>query len=69
MGDEGLEPRTKSTGKNANSQSSGAECGALGARGAEFEPILAGVVEAWPKLPEAIKAGILALIRAAAETS
>jgi len=30
-----------------------------------IDPDLAAVVEAWPKLPEAIKAGILAMIRAA----
>ena len=29
---------------------------------------LAAVVDAWPKLPEAIKAGILAMVRAADES-
>jgi hypothetical protein len=29
------------------------------------DPDLAAVVEAWPELPEAIKAGILAMIRVA----
>jgi hypothetical protein len=32
---------------------------------ATFPPGLAAVVAAWPKLPEAIKAGILAMVKAA----
>jgi hypothetical protein len=43
---------------------SGAECGALGAQNAHLDPDLAAVVEAWPNLPEAIKAGILAMVMA-----
>jgi hypothetical protein len=31
------------------------------------DPDLAAVVTAWPELPEAIKAGILAMVRAASE--
>jgi hypothetical protein len=65
VGDTGLEPLTKSTGKSPTSQSSGAESGALVAGEAQSEPRLSAVVEAWPMLPEAIKAGILAMIRAA----
>jgi hypothetical protein len=30
-----------------------------------MDPSLATVVEAWPTLPDAIKAGILAMVRAA----
>ncbi|QDT75570.1 hypothetical protein I41_47810 [Lacipirellula limnantheis] len=44
---------------------SGAECGALCAQEAPFDPELAAVVEAWATLSEAIKAGILAMVRAA----
>jgi hypothetical protein len=44
---------------------SGAECGALGAREAPIDADLAAVVDAWPELPSAIKAGILAMVRAA----
>jgi len=43
----------------------GAESGALGAKKIPDDPDLAAVVEAWPKLPEAIKAGILAMVEAA----
>ncbi len=31
------------------------------------DPDLAAVVEAWPDLPEALKAGILAMVKAAAK--
>jgi hypothetical protein len=31
------------------------------------DPDLAAIVEAWPGLPEAIKAGILAMVKATAE--
>lgn len=42
---------------------SGAECGALGASGTTFDPGLAVVVDSWPTLPEALKAGIVAMVR------
>ncbi len=54
-------PNSGDTGVGAES---GAESGALGAREAPIDPGLAAVVEAWPALPEAIKAGILAMVRA-----
>lgn len=44
---------------------SGAECGAPSAPEAPFDPDLAAVIEAWETLPEVIKAGILAMVRAA----
>jgi hypothetical protein len=37
----------------------------LGASGPEIGPDLAAVVAAWPRLPEAMKAGILAMVKAA----
>jgi hypothetical protein len=42
-----------------------AKSGALQAQKVPFDPDLAPVVEAWPKLPIAIKAGILAMVRVA----
>ena len=42
----------------------GAECGALDAMSVKFDPDLAVVTESWPRLPETIKAGILAMVRA-----
>jgi len=43
----------------------GAECGALGAQTGQIDPDLQAIIERWPTLPEPIKAGILAMIRAA----
>lgn len=47
------------------SDQSGAECGALGAREAPLDPELAAVVDAWPVLSAAMKAAILAMVKAA----
>ena len=35
------------------------------ARGANLDPDLAQVLEAWPTLPEALRAGIVAMVKAA----
>lgn len=64
MGHEGLEPPPESTGKPTNSQTSGAEFGALGAQRALDDSDLAALVEAWPTLSRAIKTAMLAIIRA-----
>jgi hypothetical protein len=51
--------------KTAVRQAGGAESGALGAPMAPLDPDLAAVVDAWPTLPEPIRAGILGMIRTA----
>ena len=73
----GIELPTHSTGKSHYANQSGAESGALGAQSnanpvnathCEPKPIdsdLAAIIAAWPTLPEAMKAGILAMVRAA----
>jgi len=43
----------------------GAESGAVGALSAPIHPDLAAVIEAWPRLPEAVRAGIVAMVKAA----
>ena len=43
----------------------GPESGPLQDETAHFPPDLSVVVEAWPTLPEAVRAGILAMVRAA----
>ena len=65
MGDTGLEPPPKNTGKTAILGCGGAESGALGVRQAHVDTELSTLIDAWPELSEAIKAGILALIRVA----
>lgn len=50
-----------------NPESSGAESGALGAQpttAPPADPNLALLVAAWPTLPPAIRAGVLALVKA-----
>jgi hypothetical protein len=64
MAGTGFEAPLENTGNSSGSDQSGAESGALGAREAPLDPELAVVVDAWPALPDAIKAGILALVRA-----
>jgi hypothetical protein len=68
VGGKGLEVPPKNTGNDGGGDQSGAECGALEARDAPSDLDLAAVVDAWPALPDAIKAGILAMIRAACES-
>jgi hypothetical protein len=43
----------------------GAESGALGHESTAIDPALKSLIDAWPTLPEAIRAGILAMVRAA----
>jgi hypothetical protein len=54
--------------KTRYSQCRGAKSAALGPKETPIDLGLKTVVEAWPTLPEAIKAGILAMIRAAQST-
>lgn len=61
----GNRTHAENAGETREAGQSGAECGALGAQNAPLDPDLAAVVDAWPKLPEAIKAGILAMVKAA----
>ncbi len=65
----GIELPPENAEKTPVGAESGAQSGAVGAREAVLavpvDPNLAAVVDAWPTLPEAIKVGILAMIRAA----
>jgi len=72
MGRAGLEHPPESPGNTSVSLPSGAKCGAL-SRDSDpnpppakpTDPELAAVVAAWPDLPPAIRAGVLALVKAA----
>ena len=65
MAGAGIEHPPQNGANSSAAGQSGAECGALAAPKATLDPQLAAVVEAWPTLPEPIKAGILAMVRAA----
>jgi len=60
----GIEHGPKSSGNPGVGNQSGAQSGAVAARESPIDPEFAAVVNAWPALPEAIKAGILAMVRA-----
>jgi hypothetical protein len=62
----GIEPTPHSRKNSTISPSGGAETGAPATESPLFAPDLMTVVDAWPTLPEAIRAGILAMVRAAA---
>jgi hypothetical protein len=61
----GIEPPPESPEKSSVLSEGGAESGAPTQAIPTLGTDLAEIVSAWPKLPEAIRAGILALIRAA----
>jgi len=69
MGGTGLEPKTVTNCKSNNLQESenpgAAESGAVGARNIVIDPELAKIVAAWPTLPKAVRAGIVAMVAAA----
>ncbi len=61
----GLELSHDSAGNFTIADQSGAESGALGAQNRPCDADLAEVVQSWPSLPDALRAGILAMVRAA----
>lgn len=69
LGDTGLEPLSTTVHANKELRESapqgGAESGAVGAQTPPIDPDLQAVVKAWPGLPESVRAGIVAMVRAA----
>jgi hypothetical protein len=65
VGGTGFEPPAKLSEKTPFASTGGAESGALGSEIDSLDPGLAEVVKAWPTLPEAVRADILAMVRAA----
>jgi hypothetical protein len=61
----GIEPLTDSSENSTNPDPSGAKSGALAPEKPAIDPALAALIDVWPALPEAIRAGILAMVRAA----
>ena len=64
MGDTGLEHPSNPSGKSNTSETGGAESGALGSEIDPPDADLAVVIEAWPTLPVAVRAAIMALVPA-----
>jgi hypothetical protein len=60
---QGLEQPENSSEKARAPRAGGAESGAVHNQHPAADTNLATVVEAWPRLPEAIRAGILAMVR------
>lgn len=61
----GIEPHNYSPDDSTKPISGSAKSGALTPENAPLDPALAAIIEAWSTLPEAIRAGILAMVRAA----
>jgi hypothetical protein len=61
----GIEPHQHSPENSTNPAPGGAKSGALDLTKPNIDPALASLIDAWPKLPEAIRAGILAMVQAA----
>jgi hypothetical protein len=61
----GLEPAANSPENSTNPAPGGAKSGAQASEKHVIDPALAALIDAWPMLPEAIRAGILAMVRAA----
>ncbi|WP_218932346.1 hypothetical protein [Adhaeretor mobilis] len=49
--------------ETAISEERGAKCGAPGAQSGVVDAELAELIQRWAELPEAVKAGILAMVR------
>ena len=69
IGDTGLEHLAKTTGKTSDSESGGAESGAVADEIGPIDPELQRIIEAWPRLSEAVKSAILTLLDAPAVQS
>lgn len=61
----GLEPPSKTPGNKPHSESGGAESGALAASSTPSDPDLQYLIDAWPCLPQAVKARVLVLVHGA----
>ena len=55
----------ENTGDNADFPRGAAVGAAVGAENGSIDPDLQAIIEQWPELPDAVKAGIVGMIRAA----
>jgi len=61
----GIEPPMDFPENSTNPAPGGAENGALAPEKPAIDPALASIIDTWPKLPEPLRAGILAMVRSA----
>jgi hypothetical protein len=61
----GLETPAQSPKNSTNLAPGGVKSGALAPKTQAIDPALAALIDAWPTLPDAIRAGIVAMVRAA----
>lgn len=66
MGVAGLEHTAKTLGKSGDAPIGAAKSDVIDPRFDASDPDLAAVVTAWPNLPDALRVGILAMVRATA---
>ena len=64
-GEGGIRTSSQISTKTVDFGQGGAKSGALAPESRSIDPALATIIDAWPTLPEAIRAGILAMVRAA----
>jgi hypothetical protein len=62
MGDEGLEPTPKSSGKTALSKIGGTESGTVQIATTSPDKRLRGIIEKWPRLSESAKEAVWKLV-------
>ena len=65
MAGTGSEHPQETSGNTKVAPQGAAKCAAVDAQSAPVDARLAEVIDAWPALPEEIKAGILAMVKAA----
>ena len=65
LGDTGLEQYPETPANQGISETGDAQSDALSANSAPVDPDLAAITAAWPGLPAALKAGIVAMVNAA----
>jgi hypothetical protein len=61
----GIEPPARYPKNSTNPVPAGAKSGALEVIKPDIDPALASLIVAWPSLPEAIRAGVVAMVKAA----
>src|SRR5262245_36308752 len=64
-GEDGIRTSSQISTKTVDFGQGGAKSGALAPESTSIDPPLATIIDAWPTLPDAIRAGILAMVRAA----